>query len=58
MSQHRNTEFVGVSVTPEARDALRRLSVTLSVAAGRRLSLSDTIVYAEQIMTSKGKKNQ
>jgi hypothetical protein len=54
MSQKRNTEFVGVSLTPDARDALRRLSVVASGALGRRLSMSETLIYAEQLMTSKG----
>jgi predicted glycoside hydrolase/deacetylase ChbG (UPF0249 family) len=54
MAQHRTTAFVNVSLTPDAREALRRLTDAASAAIGRHLTMSDTIIYAEQLMTSKG----
>jgi hypothetical protein len=42
---------VSVSVTPEGRDALRRLSYLLSHRCGRRVSFSETLVIAEQAVT-------
>ena len=37
-------KFVSISITPAARNALRQLTLTLSVNAGRRLSMSDAII--------------
>jgi hypothetical protein len=48
MAQHRNTDFVGVSLTPAARDALKRLALALSARTGRRMSMSDAVIYLEQ----------
>jgi hypothetical protein len=53
MAQNRNTEFVGVSLTPAARDALKRLSLTMSAEAGERMTMSDAVIRAEQIITSR-----
>jgi hypothetical protein len=56
MSQHRNTEFVTASITPAARDALKRLTLILSAERGERMSMSDTIIYAERQLTSATRK--
>lgn len=54
MTQNRHTEYVGVSMTPLAREALRRLTHAVSTALGRQLPMSEALIYAEQLMTSKG----
>lgn len=58
MTQHRNTEFVGVSLTPAARDALKRMSLIVAAQRGERMSMSDVILHLETIMTSKGTRNE
>lgn len=45
----RKTPYTSVSITPEAVEALRRLSVHLSACVGYRLSMSDTIRAAEKL---------
>lgn len=37
------TKFVAVNVTPEAREVLRLMAVTVSAAVGRRVSMSDAL---------------
>ncbi len=49
MSQRRKTPYTSVSVTPEAADALRRLSVNVSARVGRRVSQSEAIMVAEKL---------
>ncbi len=43
------TKFVAVNVTPEARDLLRLMAVTVSAAAGRRVSMSDALAVVDAI---------
>jgi len=38
------TKFTAVNVTPDARDALRLLAVTVSAKAGRRVSMSAALL--------------
>lgn len=40
----RKTHFTTVSLTPEARDALQATTIALTTEAGRRLSMSDTLI--------------
>ena len=54
MAQPRHTAFVSVSLTPEARDALRRLTIAASAATGRRMSMSEAITHTEQRLSRKG----
>jgi hypothetical protein len=54
MTQSRNTEFVTVSLTPLGREALRRLTHAMSVRLGRNIPQSEAVIYAEQLLTSKG----
>lgn len=45
MSEHEpKTKFYGVSVTAEARDALREVTTKLTSPAGRRISMSDALI--------------
>ncbi len=50
MSQVRHTTFVSVSLTPDAREALRRMAARLSGKASRTLSVSDALVLVEQLV--------
>lgn len=43
------TKFVAVNVTPEARDILRLMAVTVSAAAGRRVSMSDALAVIDSV---------
>jgi hypothetical protein len=45
----RKQKFVGVSLTPEARNALSRAALELTTPAGRRVSMSDVTVSALRI---------
>lgn len=38
--------YAAVNLTPDARDALRRLSASLTGAAERRVTLSDALIAA------------
>jgi hypothetical protein len=49
VNQVRHTEFKSVSVTTEARDALRRLTWAVSDACGEKLSMSQAILIAERM---------
>ena len=44
MTPKRKTEFVSVPLTHEARDRLRRAALTMSAAAGKRLSMSEAVI--------------
>lgn len=39
-------EFIAIRITPEARDALRNLSFSLTGQAGQRVTLSDALIAA------------
>jgi hypothetical protein len=44
------SDYTSVSVTSEARDALRRLTAAVTGEAGQRLSMSDAVLIAERIV--------
>lgn len=48
----RETVFVSVNLTEEARDELRQATLLISPMAGRRLSMSDVLVAALRVAAS------
>lgn len=48
--QARHTQFTSVSVTPDAREALRGLAVDLSTVLGRRVPLSEAVRIARGVV--------
>jgi hypothetical protein len=45
----RKTVFVSTSLTREARDELQQVTLDLTTPAGRRLSMSDTLLAALRV---------
>jgi hypothetical protein len=50
-TQNRFTQFTSVSVTPAARDRLRKLAVELSTVLGYRVPLSEALLIAAGVTT-------
>lgn len=49
------SDYTSVSVTNEAREALRRLTATITGLAGQRVSMSDALLIADRIVTQNAK---
>jgi hypothetical protein len=49
---HRKTPYVSANLTVEARDALQRLTLTVSAEAGRRIGMSAVLLAALAVATA------
>lgn len=49
MNQHRNTTYVTVSLTPEARAALRQIAITMSASCSQQLPMSTAVMVAAKL---------
>lgn len=47
--KERKTPYVSVNLTKPARDTLRQTTLDLTTPAGRRISMSDTLIAGLQI---------